>query len=70
MLSIHFLVKSVSNLYLYLKLKLIDRISMLADWMNTFQALYDLDLKSKIENINGKTIEISSDLNPISHRGS
>ena len=34
--------------------------------MSTFQALYDLDFKSKVASLNGKTLEIFSDLNPIS----
>ena len=36
--------------------------SHLADWISTFSAYYDLDLESKIDNINGKTLEMSSDL--------
>ena len=37
--------------------------------MSTFQAYYHLDLKSKVVSLNGKTLEIVSDLNPISHGG-
>ena len=32
---------------------------------STFQAYYDLDLKSKVVYLNDETLEISSDLNPI-----
>ena len=37
--------------------------------MSTFQAWYDIDLKSKVVSLNGLTLEISSHLNPIWHRG-
>ena len=36
---------------------------------STFQASYDLNLKSKVVNLNGKTLEISLDLNPIGQGG-
>ena len=35
-------------------------------WTSTFQALYDLDLKSKVVSLDGKSLEISLDFNPIS----
>ena len=36
-------------------------------WMSTFQAYYSLDLKSKVVSLNGKTLDIYSNLNPICH---
>ena len=42
-------------------------LNHLATRMNSFLAQYDLDLKRKIVSLNGKTLAISSDLNPISH---
>ena len=42
--------------------------SPLAIWASTFMTYCDLDLKSKIVQLIGWTIEIYSDLNPISQR--
>ena len=34
---------------------------------SSFQAKYDLKLKSKVVSLNGKTLETPSDLNPTGH---
>ena len=36
--------------------------------ISTFQASYDLDLKSKVDRFNGQILKIFSDLNPIRDR--
>ena len=38
-------------------------------WVSLILALYDLDLKSKVVSLDGKTLEISSDLDLISNSG-
>ena len=45
-----------------------DYFGLIAILTRTFKVVYDLDLKSKIVSLNGKTLEVSSKLNPISHR--
>ena len=40
-----------------------------AIWTSIFKVLYDLDLKSKVVSLNGKALDIYSDLNPICHLG-
>ena len=38
-------------------------------WISIFQARYDLDYKTKVVSLNDLTLEIYSDINPISHWG-
>ena len=40
---------------------------LLAILTSTFQTQYDRDIKSKVVSLNGQTIDIFSDLNPINH---
>ena len=52
--------------HFYLKLDQPDRP---ADQTSTFQSYYDLELKSKVVDINSKTPGMSLDHNPIGHGG-